>query len=64
MGIYQEGGTPPKPEKKPSLEDGVWLSVRTDKVKVREVGEGHLKVEIKEEDESVYVKDGALHINV
>lgn len=65
MAIHQEGTPPPPPPKKPTLEDGILLSVRTDRVKVKGAEDGTLKVEIKEEDESIYMDDNNnLHINL
>ncbi len=65
MAIHQEGTPQPPPPKKPTLEDGILLSVRTDKVKVKGVEDGILKVEVKEEDESIYTDDNNnLHINL
>lgn len=64
MAIHQEGTPPPPPEKKRTLKDGILFSVRTDRVKFKGVKDGVVDVEIKEEDESLYTKDGALHINL
>lgn len=65
MAIHQEGTPSPPPPKKPTLEDGILLSVRTDKVKVKGVEDGTLKIEVKEQDESLYIDEqDNLHINL
>lgn len=64
MGIYQQGTQPPPPPK-PTLQDGILLSVRTDRVKIKGVEDGTLKIEVKEQDESLYIDEqDNLHINL
>jgi len=66
MAVHQEGTPPPppKPKKQPSLEEGVTIIVDTEKLKFKGIKDGVVDVELKEQDESVYIKDGALHINL
>jgi len=66
MAIHQEGTPPPppKPKKQPSLEEGIWLNVRTDKVKAK-VNDGVLDVKVEKEDESLYMdENNNFHINL